>query len=147
MTQPNRVAIALSSIFAGAAAGAAVATFCVWLSWRGWSFLGVFGDPRNIVFAANFVLSPLTAFVLCWRLSPAIDETWRRAAMAVTSAFGAFAAGWAAFPISMLSLMMANPILSNGLMPGYFLLMVVILVVALRIARRHRQPAGAALTA
>jgi hypothetical protein len=142
MTQPSRVALALSSIFAGTAGGAAVSTIFVWLSWRGWPFLSVFGDPRNLVFAGN-ILAPIVALVVSWRLSPLIEETWRRAAMAVTAAAGAFAAGWAAFGVSMYSMMVSSPFLTEGLVPAYFLVMAVIWYVSLRVARKQQQLGGA----
>jgi hypothetical protein len=138
MTQPSRVAKALSSIFAGAGAGAAVATVLVWLSWTGWPFLSVFGDPRNLVFAGNFVIGPLIGFIVGWRLARGIGETWRHAALAFTAAVGAFIGSWCAFPISMFSMMVSNPLLSQLLVPAYFVAMLVIMFVSLRVASRHR---------
>ncbi len=142
MTQPSRLAITLSSIFAGAAAGAAVSTCFVWLSWREWSFLHVFGDPRNIVFAGSIV-GPIVGLIITWRLSSRIDETWRRAATTVTGGFGAFGGGAAAFPISMYSMMVMNPFVSEGLLPAYFVVMAVVCFMALRVAR-NQHAAGAA---
>lgn len=138
MTQPNRVVIALSAIFAGAAAGTAVATFCVWISWRGWSFLSVVGDPSNIVFAGNFVLGPVTAFMVTWARSVGIDETWRRAALSVTAAMGALGAGFGAFGVSMMAMMIVSPVVSNALVPGYFVVAVAVAYLAMRVSRKHR---------
>lgn len=145
MTQPNRVMIALSAIFAGAAAGTAVSTACVWVSWRGWSFLSVFGDPANIVFAGNFLLGPVTAFLVTWPRSVGIEETWRRAAMSVTAGIGALAAGFGAFGVSMTAMMIMNPVVSNSLVPAYFVLAAAVAYFAMRVSRKHRaggQPAA-----
>ena len=138
MTQPNRVAHVLCTILAAASGGAAVATIFVWLSWTGWPFLAVFGDPRNLVFAGNFVLGPLVGGLLGWSLSRGVTETWRRAAITVTGIFGAFGGAWAAFPISMFALMVTSQFLTTALVPGYFLLNVIIFVFTFRIARRQR---------
>jgi hypothetical protein len=143
MTQPNRVAIALSTMIAGAAAGTAVATVFVWLSWRGWGFLSVFGDPRNLVFAGNFVFAPVTAFLIAWPRLMSIDETWRRAAMSVTAAFGALGGAWGAFGASMMAMFTMSPLISNGLVPGYLAVAALVAFVALRISRKHRAAAGA----
>ena len=141
--QPNRVAIALSTIIGTAAAGAAVATVFVWLSWRGWGFLSVFGDPRNLVFAGNFFFAPVTAFLMAWPRLVSIDETWRRAAMSVTAAFGALGGAWGAFPVSMAAMMTMNAFVSNALVPGYFAVCAVVAFVALRMSSRHRAAAVA----
>jgi hypothetical protein len=138
MTQPNRVALALSSIFAGGGAGAAVATVLVWLSWTGWPFLSVFGDPRNLVFAGNFVIGPLIGFIVSWRLLRGIGETWRHTALAFTAAVAAFIGSWCAFPVSMFAMMVSSPLLSALLVPAYFVAMLVIFIFSARIARRHR---------
>jgi hypothetical protein len=138
MNPPNRVAIGLSAIFGGAAAGAAVATVLVWVSWKSWGWLSIFGDPRNIIFAGNFVLAPLTAFLVAWRYADGIDETWRRTAMAFTAAMGAFAGAWAAFPVSMLALMMSSPFLSMSLVPAYFLIMLLVWYACSRGQKRQR---------
>ena len=138
MTQPNRVAIALSTIIAGAATGAAVATVFVWLSWKEWSFLSVFGDPRNLVFVGNFVFAPLTGFLIAWPRLSSMPETWRRAAMSVTTAFGALGGAWGAFPVSMIAMMIMNPFASQALVPGYFVLMAGIGYVALRFSKKYR---------
>ena len=69
----------LGSIFAGAAAGAASTTAGVWaLNW-------LKGDA---VLVGNGV-GLLLALVVAWTCSAGLEETWRRAAIAVVASFGA----------------------------------------------------------
>ena len=145
MTQPNRVALALSAIFGGAGAGAAVGTVGVWVAnWMDMNQMSPLGDPANVVFLGNW-LGLLLGLYLGWRLSAGLIETWRRAAISVTAAFGAIAAGMAAYPVAILSMMMMSQ-LAQLLVPGYFVVMVVIWYVSMRVARRQHQAVTAAAT-
>jgi len=121
MSLPKPVAIALSSIFAGAGAGGAVAALFAWVAWQQFQFLSVFGDPANTVFL-GWAVGAIAAFALSWRLSSSITETWRRAAMAVTAALGAVGAGGGAQGIGMASMMSMSP-LANYMLPGYCLVL------------------------
>lgn len=133
MSQPNRVAIALSGLFLGVGVGGAIESLCTWLAWRE-SFQS-FGD--RLVFV-GWGVGAVSAFVLTWTFSRGVEETWRRAALAVTSAFGAWGAGGLGFWISMQSMMFMNPIVSQGLVPAYFVAALVMAFVSYRIARKHR---------
>ena len=146
MTQPNRVALALSAIFGGAAAGGAVGTVGVWIAnWMAMNGMTPLGDPANVVFLGNG-LGLLLGLYLGWGLSAGLEETWRRAAIGVTAAFGAVAAGMAAYPLAILSLILTSQ-LAQLLVPGYFVVMVVIWYVSIRVARRQHQAVAAAATA
>jgi hypothetical protein len=142
MAQSNRVAIALSSIFAGAAGGGAVATVCVWIAnWMNLNGKTTFGDPSNVVFG-GVGLGIILAFWRAWTMSGGLGETWRRAAIAVTACFGALAAGMGSYPLSQLSIMLFTPT-AQLIVPGYFLLLVIIYVVAWRVGQRQYQIAPA----
>src|SRR5437868_2143632 len=78
-----RVLLALGSVFAGAAAGAASTTAGVWaLNW-------LQGDA--VLMGSGMGL--LLALIVSWICSAGLEETWRRAAIAVVASFGAMAAG------------------------------------------------------
>jgi len=136
MTQPNRVAIALTSILAGAGAGGAVAGAFVWAAWQQWAFLSVLGDLANTVFLGWGVGFAVAAY-LCWRLSPAIGETWRRAAMAVTAGMGTVGAGGGAHLVGMESQMTLSWV-AGFMLPVYVCLFVAMAVVALRFNRKYQ---------
>jgi hypothetical protein len=139
---PNRVALTLSAIFGGAAAGAAVATFGVWLAnWMNLNGKTTFGDPRN-VFVAGMVLGIVTTLALAWSMSSSLLETWRRAAIAVTASFGTFAAGMGAYFLSILTIMMMTPA-AQAILPGMFVLCVIIAFACFRVSQRHRGSAPA----
>ncbi|MBI4502134.1 MAG: hypothetical protein HY700_13355 [Gemmatimonadetes bacterium] len=136
MTGPNRVALTLGSIFAGAAAGAAVVAAGVWTgNWLMMNGKMTLGDPRNAVFLGGAVGLLLALFV-GWTCSAGLEETWRRAAIAVVATFGAVAAGGASYLLSVYSLMMMSRI-AQLLVPGYLVLLAIIAIVAARVARRH----------
>jgi hypothetical protein len=138
MTEPNRVVIALTSIFAGAGAGGAVAACFVWAAWQQWAFLSVLGDLANTVFLGWGVGFAVAGY-LCWRLSPAITETWRRAAMAFTAGMGAIGAGGGAHLVGMES-QMTMSWFGSVMLPAYICLFVAMAIVALRFSRKHRAP-------
>ena len=138
MTQPNRVAHVVTSILAAAAGGAAAGTVFTWLSWTGWPILAALGDPRNLVFAGNFVIGPAVGAWLAWSLGRGVEETWRRAAITVTGGLGAFGGSWAAFPVSMYALMVSSDFLTKALVPGYFFLNLIIWFFTFRMARKQQ---------
>lgn len=133
MTAPNRVAIALSGLFLGVGSAAAFEAFCVWLAWR--ESLQSVG--HNIVFWSWAIAAAGSAFIT-WRFTLGVDEVWRRAALAVTSGFGAWGAGGLAYAVSMASLMYTNPIVAEGLVPGYFLAGLAVAWFSFRVSRKHR---------
>src|SRR5262245_42641577 len=87
MSLPRPAAIALYAILAGAGTGGAISAFCAWLAWQQYPFMSFMGDGANIVFA-GWAIGGITGFVVSWRLSGAIMETWRRAAMGFTAGLG-----------------------------------------------------------
>ena len=143
MAQPNRVALALASIIGGAAGGAAIGTVgnyvANWMNLNGKTW---FGDPRNVVFG-GVGIGIVVGIYLGWSMSEGLHETWRRAAIGFTAGVGALLGGMGAFPLSMLSIMMMSR-MAQLIVPGYFVLLVVIWVVCARVARRQRQLAAAA---
>jgi hypothetical protein len=142
MAQPNRVALALASIFGGAAGGAAIGTVGTYLAnWMNLNGKMWFGDPRNVVFG-GVGIGIAVAIYLGWSMSEGLHETWRRAAIGFTAGVGALVGGMGAFPLSMLSIMMMSQ-MAQLIVPGYFALMVVIWVVCTRIARKQRHLAAA----
>lgn len=136
MTQPNRVMIALTSIFTGVGAGGAVTGVANWVAWQGWSIGQVLGDPANLVFLSWVIGAGLSGY-LCWRQSPAITETWRRAAMAVTAGMGAVGAGGLAHLVGMESQMTVGW-LGTVMLPAYVLVLVAIGVISSRMNQKHR---------
>ncbi|MBI4422010.1 MAG: hypothetical protein HY560_14395 [Gemmatimonadetes bacterium] len=101
MTQPNPIVNALTSIVAGAAGGAVVATAGVMLAW---SLLNAgitaIGEPGNLVYLSGALGLAVAAF-LGWRLSAGLTEAWRRGVVATLAAFGAVGLGSAAMPLEM----------------------------------------------
>jgi hypothetical protein len=148
MSQPNRLMIALTAIFAGAATGGAVANCFVWAAWQGmggtpaFQFLTLIGDFSNTVFV-GWGLGAVIAFVITWRLSTQIVETWRRAAMGVTAGLGTVGAGGGGQGIGMASMMSMSPLTTYWL-PAYILLFVVIAVLAFRFNAKYRNAVPAA---
>jgi hypothetical protein len=96
----------------------------------------VVGDPRNAVFLGNG-LGIVVSLIAAWIASAGLTETWRRAAIAFVAAMGGLGGGMASFPMSMLSLMSANPLVPF-LVPAYLVLTLVIAVVCFRLARRQQ---------
>ena len=142
MTEPNRAALAFASIIAGAAAGTTVSTLFVWLSWRNWSVLSVFGEPANLALAGSG-LGVLCAMIVCWQHSRGLEETWRRAAMAVAAAFGAAAASTIGAVLSTYSSITSNHFVAAVLVPFYFAIVAIIWIMAARSATRNRLSAPA----
>lgn len=136
MAEPNRVMIALTSIFTGVGAGGAVTGAANWVAWQGWSILSVLGDPANTVFLSWAIGAGLSGY-LCWRQSPAIAETWRRAAMAVTAGMGAIGAGGLAHLVGMESQMTASWV-GTVMLPAYVLLLVAVAVFAWWMNQKYR---------
>ena len=121
-----RVLLVLGSIFAGAAAGAASTTAGVWaLNW-------LKGDA---VLVGNGV-GLLLALVVAWTCSAGLEETWRRAAIAVVASFGAMAAG-------ITSYLLGTSSMASVAVPAYFVLLVTVSVTAARITHRQRQALAA----
>jgi hypothetical protein len=146
MALPQRAAIALWSILAGAAGGAAIGTIGTWCAnWMVMNGFMKFGDPRNTYFA-GVGLGIVVALALGWTLSAGVGETWRRAAIAVTAFFGAIAGSGGAYLIGVFSLM-AMSMTAQYYLPAYLALMIVIFVVAFRMAARRRRNLGAPVTA
>lgn len=136
MAQPNRVALALASIFGAAAGGSAIGTVGIWVAnWMNLNGMRTFGDPRNVVFA-GVGLGIVIAIWLGWSMSAGLSETWRRAAIGVTAGFGALVGGMGAYPLSMLSIMMMSAT-AQLILPGYLLLLIIIWAVCARVARRQ----------
>lgn len=138
MPVPRPVAIALSGLFLGVGIAASFEAFCVWLAWR--ESLQSVG--HRIVFWSWAIGAAGSGFIT-WRFTNGIDEVWRRAALAVTSAFGAWGAGGLSYAISMASLMYTNVIIAEGLVPAYFLAGLAVAWFSLRVSRKHRAGATA----
>jgi hypothetical protein len=124
-----RVLLVLGSVIAGAAAGGASTTAGVWAStWF----------SRDAVLLGNGI-GVLLAPLLAWTCSTGLEETWRRAAVAVVASFGAMAAGIASY-------LLGTSSLGGFAVPVYFAVLVSVSVGAARITRRQRQALAATPT-
>lgn len=117
-----RVLLALGSIVAGAAAGAASTTAGVWAA--NWLM-------REAALVGNG-LGLLIALVVSWICSTGLEETWRRAAIAVVASFGAMAAG-------VTSYLLDTSAAARLTVPAYLVFLIIISVAAARITSRQRQ--------
>lgn len=133
MTTRNPVAIALSALFLGVGSAAALESLGIWLAWL--PSIQQWGD--KLVFW-TWAIGAVMSGVLTWVFSGGVEPTWRRAALAVTSGFGAWGAGGLGFFISMQSMMFTSAIMSQGLIPAYGVAGLVVAFISFRVSRKHR---------